>query len=114
MRRLQRAKRKGDLPQNADPADLARYVMTVLQGMDVQGDGGASCDQQRRVAQMALRMAEASAVKRHGAKAKERNEEARLLIDAAPAVAGIRKVTTMPGGVEQGRRLPPRTERVPA
>jgi AcrR family transcriptional regulator len=54
-RRLQRAKREGDLPQDADPADLARYVMTVLQGMAVQGAGGASRDQQRRVAQMVLR-----------------------------------------------------------
>ena len=35
-RRLQRAKREGDLPQNADPAELANYVMTVLQGMAVQ------------------------------------------------------------------------------
>jgi AcrR family transcriptional regulator len=54
-RRFQRAQREGDLPQNADPADLARYVMTVLQGMAVQGAGGASRAQQRRVAQMALR-----------------------------------------------------------
>src|SRR6267154_6861273 len=37
LRRLQRAKREGDLPKNADPAELARYVMTVLQGMTVQG-----------------------------------------------------------------------------
>ena len=54
-RRLQRAKREGDLPKNADPAELARYVMTVLQGMAVQGADGASPDQLRRVAQMALR-----------------------------------------------------------
>ena len=54
-RRLQRAKREGDLPQSADPADLARYVMTVLQGIAVQGANGASPDQLRRVVQMALR-----------------------------------------------------------
>ena len=54
-RRLQRAKREGDLPRNADPADLSRYVMTVLQGMAVQGADGAGGDQLRRVAQMALR-----------------------------------------------------------
>ena len=51
-RRLQRAKREGDLPQNADPAELSHYVMTVLQGMAVQG---ADQDQLRRVAQTALR-----------------------------------------------------------
>src|SRR5205807_3201827 len=54
-RRLQRAKREGDLPKNVDPTELARYVMTVLQGMAVQGADGASSDQLRRVAQVALR-----------------------------------------------------------
>jgi AcrR family transcriptional regulator len=54
-RRFQRAKREGDLPQSANPADLARYVMTVLQGIAVQGANGAGRDQLRRVAQMALR-----------------------------------------------------------
>jgi len=54
-RRLQRAKREGDLSKNADAAGLARYVMTVLQGMAVQGADGASPDQLRRIAQVALR-----------------------------------------------------------
>ena len=53
-RRFQRAKREGDLPQSADPAGLARYVMTVLHGMAVQGSDSASPDQLRRVAQVAL------------------------------------------------------------
>ena len=54
-RRLQRAKREGDLPQSANPAELAGYVMTVVRGMAVQSAGGASRDQLRRVAQVALR-----------------------------------------------------------
>ncbi len=54
-RRLQRAKREGDLPPNADPAQLSHYVMTVLHGMAVQGADGANQDQLRRVAEMALR-----------------------------------------------------------
>src|SRR6266576_2524132 len=54
-RRLQRAKREGDLPRNANPGELARYVITVLQGMAVQGADGATPDQLRRVAQVALR-----------------------------------------------------------
>jgi AcrR family transcriptional regulator len=54
-RRFQRAKREGDLPQSADPGDLARYVMTVLQGIAVQGANGAGRDQLSRIAQMALR-----------------------------------------------------------
>jgi AcrR family transcriptional regulator len=55
-RRLQRAKREGDLPPNADPAELSHYVMTVLHGMAVQGADGASSDQLRRVGQIALRV----------------------------------------------------------
>jgi AcrR family transcriptional regulator len=54
-RRLQRAKREGDLPPNADPTELSHYVMTVLHGMAVQGADGANQDQLRRVAQIALR-----------------------------------------------------------
>jgi AcrR family transcriptional regulator len=54
-RRLQRAKRENDLPRNADPAELANYVMTVVRGMAVQSAGGASRDQLRRAAQIALR-----------------------------------------------------------
>jgi AcrR family transcriptional regulator len=53
--RLQRAKREGDLPKNADPAELAHYVMTVVRGMAVQSAGGASRDQLRRVADIAMR-----------------------------------------------------------
>jgi AcrR family transcriptional regulator len=54
-RRLQRAKREGDLPKNADPAELAHYVMTVVRGMAVQSAGGANRDRLYRVAQVALR-----------------------------------------------------------
>ena len=54
-RRLQRAKREGDLSENANPSQLAHYVMTVIRGMAVQAAGGASRDQLHRVAQIALR-----------------------------------------------------------
>jgi AcrR family transcriptional regulator len=54
-RRLERAKQEGDLPKNADPAELAHYVMTVVRGMAVQAVGGASSSQLRRVARIALR-----------------------------------------------------------
>ncbi len=53
-RRLQRAKREGDLPPNANPAELSHYVMTVLHGMAVQSADGASGGQLRRVADIAL------------------------------------------------------------
>src|SRR5437879_13598080 len=54
-RRLQGAKREGDLPKSADPTELARYVMNVLKGIAVQGADGTGRDQLRRVAQVALR-----------------------------------------------------------
>jgi AcrR family transcriptional regulator len=53
--RLKRAKTEGDLPKDADPAALARFVATVTQGMAVQAAGGASHVELRRVAETALR-----------------------------------------------------------
>jgi hypothetical protein len=49
------AKKEGDLPSDADPAALARYLITVLNGMAVQGAGGASRKDLRRVAEIALK-----------------------------------------------------------
>jgi AcrR family transcriptional regulator len=53
--RFERAIADGDLPADVDPADLARYVVTVIRGMAVQAAGGASGEELRRVAAMALR-----------------------------------------------------------
>ncbi len=52
--RLKRAKAEGELPANADPAALARFVATVTQGMAVQAAGGASRAELRRVADTAM------------------------------------------------------------
>jgi AcrR family transcriptional regulator len=54
-RRLVRAKAEGDLSPDANPADLARYVVTIIRGMAVQAAGGASRHELRRVVQIALR-----------------------------------------------------------
>ena len=53
--RLERARAEGDLPADANPTDLARYVMTVHQGMSVQAAGGASGEQLRQVVATALK-----------------------------------------------------------
>lgn len=53
--RLERAVVAGDLPPDADPADLARYVATLTQGMAVQATGGASREELERVVVVALR-----------------------------------------------------------
>ena len=53
--RLQRAKKEGDLPSTADPADLARYIVTVMHGMAVQRASGATRVQLLRVMKAAFR-----------------------------------------------------------
>jgi AcrR family transcriptional regulator len=53
--RLKRAKREGDLPADADPAALARFLATVMEGMAVQAASGASRKELNRVAATALR-----------------------------------------------------------
>jgi AcrR family transcriptional regulator len=53
--RLERAKSTGDLPADSDPADLARYITVVLEGMAVHAAGGATRDDLQRLVQVALR-----------------------------------------------------------
>ena len=53
--RLKRAKREGDLPSDSDPAALARFLATVIEGMAVQAASGASRKDLERVAETALR-----------------------------------------------------------
>ena len=54
-RRLRRAKAESDLAPDADPADLACYIATVLHGLSVQAAGGANRAQLLRVIQTAMR-----------------------------------------------------------
>jgi AcrR family transcriptional regulator len=53
--RFVRARTEGDLPDDADPAALARYIATVSQGMSVQAAGGASLKDLMQVVDMTLR-----------------------------------------------------------
>jgi len=52
--RFVRAKNDGDLRADADPAALARFVMTLSQGMSVQAKAGATREQLLEVAKLAL------------------------------------------------------------
>jgi AcrR family transcriptional regulator len=52
--RFERAVSEGDLPVDANPADLARLVTTVMWGMAVQARGGVGRQELRRVADLAL------------------------------------------------------------
>ncbi|GAA0620861.1 TetR/AcrR family transcriptional regulator [Kutzneria viridogrisea] len=53
--RFQRAVDEGDLPPDADPGLLARYIMTVANGIAVQAASGATREDLQHVADMALR-----------------------------------------------------------
>lgn len=52
--RFERALAEGDLPASSNPAALARYVATLMQGMSVQAAGGATREQLLDVVEMAL------------------------------------------------------------
>lgn len=53
--RLNEAKQAGEMPADLDPAEFARYIMTVLEGMSVQAASGATRDDLSKTAAMALR-----------------------------------------------------------
>lgn len=52
--RFMRAHAEGDLQGDADPAALARFVMTVSQGMSVQAKAGSTREQLFEIAELAL------------------------------------------------------------
>jgi AcrR family transcriptional regulator len=53
--RFARAKAEGDLPAEANAADLARYVLAVMHGMSVHSAGGASREELQGVIDLSLR-----------------------------------------------------------
>ncbi|MPZ58955.1 MAG: TetR family transcriptional regulator [Rhizobiales bacterium] len=53
--RLERAKVDGELPPDLVPADFARYIMTMLEGMSVRAAAGAGREELQKIADMALR-----------------------------------------------------------
>ncbi|MEU4205478.1 TetR/AcrR family transcriptional regulator [Streptomyces sp. NPDC039022] len=53
--RFRQAVAEGDLPPGTDPGLLARYIMTVANGIAVQAVGGATREELQQVADMALR-----------------------------------------------------------
>ena len=53
--RFSRARAEGDLAADADPAALAKYVVTVQHGLAVQLAGGADRDELRAAVEIALK-----------------------------------------------------------
>lgn len=54
--RLKRARDQGDLPRNAEPKALAQCVTTVMQGLSVRAQGGATQAEQKAVVDAFLGM----------------------------------------------------------
>ena len=55
QRRLRRAKAEGDLPPDVNPADVSRYVVTVMRGLCVEAAGGATRRELRKVVRTAMK-----------------------------------------------------------
>jgi hypothetical protein len=55
QKRLQRARREGDLAKDVDPGDLARYISTVVTGLGIQSANGATRAEMTRLVDMVLR-----------------------------------------------------------
>ena len=53
--RFERAKSDGDMPAGMNTADLARYVMTVMEGMAIQAVSGTTREALHRVVDATLR-----------------------------------------------------------
>jgi AcrR family transcriptional regulator len=53
--RLTDYQRDGDLPADIEPEALARYMTAVIQGLAVQAGAGASCQELKSLADMAMR-----------------------------------------------------------
>jgi hypothetical protein len=54
--RLEGARMTGELPAGLEPAEFARYLITVLEGMSVRAAAGASREELHQVADLALRL----------------------------------------------------------
>jgi AcrR family transcriptional regulator len=54
IKRLKRAQAEGELPENVNAADLARFYVTVIRGLGVQAAGGAGKAELMRVAERAM------------------------------------------------------------
>jgi hypothetical protein len=53
-KRFEQARKSGDLPKSANPAALARYLATMANGIAVHAAAGASVQELREVAAIAL------------------------------------------------------------
>jgi AcrR family transcriptional regulator len=55
-KRMTKARESGELPEDIDPADYARFLSTVIRGLGVQAANGATRGEMKRVADFVLRV----------------------------------------------------------
>jgi AcrR family transcriptional regulator len=53
-KRFVKARRAGELPNDMSPVDFARFIATVMAGLAVQAVNGATHDEMKRIADLAL------------------------------------------------------------
>ena len=56
--RFERAKAEGDLARGVNPAHLAAFVATIMNGLSVQAANGATCEEMRGAVKIALQALE--------------------------------------------------------
>lgn len=54
VRRFERAKADGDLPEALEPEALANYLLAIVQGLSVQAGAGAGCTQLSQLVETSL------------------------------------------------------------
>jgi AcrR family transcriptional regulator len=54
-KRMTKAQKSGELPEDTNPADYARFLSTVIRGLGVQAATGATREEMKRVADFVLR-----------------------------------------------------------
>ncbi len=52
--RLEQAQKENDLPPGTNPADLARFVSAIIQGIAIHASDGASKDELNQIAKVAM------------------------------------------------------------
>lgn len=77
--RFERARKEGDLPRSADAAALARYLMTVANGMFMQASAGATQKELREVARLAI-LAWPTSESKKNAKTRSKTTQARAAV----------------------------------
>jgi AcrR family transcriptional regulator len=55
IKRLKKAKAEGELPNDVNPADLARFYVTILRGLGIQATTGATRAELQRVVETAMK-----------------------------------------------------------